>query len=80
MTGGGFEDKPATKGDLAEVKGELVERVEEAKVEVLEEVRSGEKKLGEKIDKGFHHLREIFGGAGGLLERLEKVEERVGLR
>lgn len=83
---GGFEEQPATKRDLAEVKGELSGQIEalDHKVDGLTTKVDGlTTKVGRletKIDKGFENLKEILKGPHGLAERLEKVEERVGLR
>lgn len=76
MTPGGFEDKPATKHDLAEVKEELSEQIEEVKEELSEQIGVLEKKM----DKGFEGLKDILKGPHGLVARLEKVEEHAGLR
>jgi len=73
---GGFEDQPATKRDLAGVKEELVEKIEGAESSLRNDITH----LEAKIEKGFDRLAEYFKGPHGFIERLEKVEERIGLR
>lgn len=70
--GGGFEDTPATKQDLAGVKEELsgeIGRVE-AKVDELKKV----------VEQGFRSISGLLQeGPPGLVKRVERIEERVGL-
>ncbi len=82
---GGFEAKPATKRDLADLREEVVPKIDRLKerVERIEETMATKedlKKLAttEDLKVNFNRLFELLKGPEGLSERLERVEKRVG--
>lgn len=79
---GGHEQKPATKQDLAEIKEELMETLLskddfESAVQTLA-TKDDMKNLATKQD--ISGLRELLKGPEGIIDRLEEVEKRVGLK
>lgn len=80
MVPGGFEEQPATKHDLAEVKEELSGDLDEVKgdlVQLKEEVKD----LRQTVESGFRGISELLQeGPPGLVKRVDLIEEHVGLR
>ncbi len=73
---GGFEDKPATKRDLAEFREEVIPRIDSIEKKMV--TKDDLKNLTTKKD--IAGLRELLKGPEGIIDRLEQVEKRVGLR
>jgi len=74
-----FEQQPATKRDMADVKKELkqdIARVED-RIGGLEGRIGG---LEETVKNGFEHMEELLGGPKGLIVRMKRVEEAVGIK
>lgn len=73
-----FEEQPATKRDVAEVKKELAQGLDrvELKVDGLTSRVSG---LEEKMKDGFEGIERLLGGPEGLIPRVKRVEEAVGI-
>ncbi len=59
-----FEAQPATKRDLAEVKKELKQDIGQ---------------LEETVKNGFENMEKLLGGPEGLIVRVKRVEEVVGI-
>lgn len=79
---GGFEDQPATKHDLAEVKEELVETLvsKEDLDKVVQKLATKDDLKSLATKKDIEGLRELLKGPEGVIDRLEQVEKRVGLK
>ena len=60
-----FEEQPATKRDLGEVKKELKNDIEQ---------------LRGDMKNGFERMERLLGGPQGLVPRVKRVEEVVGIR
>lgn len=90
---GGFEKKPATKGDIAELQEEVIpkldaleERLEgiEGRVGHIETYMATKKDMenlatSADLQANFNRLFELLKGPEGFAERLERVEKHVGL-
>ena len=73
MVPGSFEETPATKHDLAEVKEELSGDL----VQLKEEMQG----LRQTVEKGFRGISELLQeGPPVLVKRVDRIEEHVGLR
>jgi len=82
---GGFEEQPATKRDVGEFREEIIPKIDalEGRMERVERTMATKdelKDLGKDIKRDFNNLFELLKGPEGFVERLERVEKRVGLK
>lgn len=87
MVPGGFEEQPATKHDLAEVKEELSGDLNEVKGDLNEvkgdlvQLKEEVKDLRQTVESGFRGISELLQeGPPGLVKRVDRIEEHVGLQ
>lgn len=76
----GFDELPATKQDVADVKKELKQDIErvETKVDIITTTVD---QLGATVKNGFENLEKLLNAPNmGLIPRVKRVEEEVGIR
>jgi uncharacterized protein YoxC len=81
-----FEEQPATKRDVAEVKKELTQGLDRVELKVdgltsrVDGLTSRVSGLEEKMKDGFEGIERLLGGPGGLIPRVKRLEEAVEIR